>query len=76
MEFAENHNWLLRNRVDYNNLFEINYYDAIKHATQSYYLEGITYSIPERAIAVGEFGVILNTQNGVSNIITNNISSN
>ena len=31
MEFVEKHNWLLRNRVDYNNLFEINYYDVIKH---------------------------------------------
>ena len=71
MKFAENHNWLLRNRVDYNNLFEINYYDVIKHSAQSYYLDGVTYSIPERTIAVGEFGVILNTQNGVSNIITN-----
>ena len=74
--FVEKHNWMLRNRVDYNNLFEINYYDVIKHGTQSYYIEGITYSIPPRAISVGEFGVILNTQNlsglqGTSNIIAN-----
>ncbi len=76
MAFQENKNWMLRNRVDYNNLFEINYYDVIKHGTQSYQIEGITYSIPPRTIAVGEFGVILNTQNlsglqGTSNIINN-----
>lgn len=76
MEFVEKHNWMLRNRVDYNNLFEINYYDVIKHGTQSYQIEGVTYSIPPRTIAVGEFGVILNTQNltglqGTSNIINN-----
>ena len=71
MEFIEKHNWLLRNRVDYNNLFEINYYDVIKHGTQSYNLNGITYSVPERTISVGEFGVILNNQEDVSNIISN-----
>lgn len=71
IEFIEKNNWMLRNRVDYNNLFEINYYDVIKHNDQQYYLAGVTYSIPERIIAVGEFGIILNTQVGVSNIIRN-----
>jgi uncharacterized protein (TIGR02145 family) len=71
MEFIEKKNWMLRNKVDYNNLFEINYYDIIKHNDQSYYLNGVTYSIPERIISVGEFGIILNNQNGVSNIIRN-----
>lgn len=71
MEFKEKKNWLLRNKVDYNNIFETNYYDVIKHGTQSYNIEGITYSIPERIISIGEFGVILNTQNGISNLIEN-----
>ena len=71
MEFKERSNWILRNRVDYNNLFETNYYDVYKHGTQSYYFEGITYSIPQRTIAVGEFGIILNTQETKSNIIPN-----
>jgi hypothetical protein len=71
IEFKEKHNWILRNRVDYNNLFEINYYDIIKHGTQSYNYEGYTYSIPERTLSVGEFGIILNTQEGKSNIIKN-----
>lgn len=71
IEFQEKHNWVLRNKMDYNNLFEINYYDIIKHGTQSYNFEGLTYSIPERTISVGEFGVILNTQEGKSNIINN-----
>jgi hypothetical protein len=71
IEFVEKHNWLLRNRVDYNNLFEINYYDVVKYATHSLNLDGVTYSIPERTIAVGEFGVILNTQYGTSTIVPN-----
>lgn len=71
IQFVESKNWLLRNRVDYNNLFEINYYDVIKNPTQSYYIDGVTYSIPERTIAIGEFGIILNTQEGISNIIYN-----
>lgn len=81
IEFLEKHNWMLRNRVDYNNLFEINYYDVIKHGTQSYNIEGITYSIPPRIISIGEFGVISNTQNlsgiqGTSNILPNKYKSN
>jgi hypothetical protein len=71
MVFIEKKNWLIRNKVDYNNMFEINYYDVIKHGTQSYNIQGITYSIPERVISIGEFGVILNTQGGISNIIKN-----
>ena len=71
IEFKEKKNWILRNRVDYNNLFEINYFDVIKNGTQSYTFENITYTIPTRTISVGEFGVILNTQEGKSNIIKN-----
>lgn len=71
MSWSEKKNWILRNRVDYNNLFEINYYDVIKHGTQSYAIDSVTYSIPERTISVGEFGVILNHQSGISNIIRN-----
>ena len=69
--FSEKKNWILRNRVDYNNLFEINYYDVIKNPTQSYAIDSVTYSIPERTISVGEFGIILNHQEGISNIINN-----
>lgn len=71
LHFKEKKNWVIRNKVDYNNLFDINYYDVIKHGTQSYTLEGITYSIPERVISVGGFGVITNHQSGSSNIIRN-----
>lgn len=62
IEFLEKHNWVLRNRLDYNNIFDINYYDILKHGTQSYVSDGVTYSIPQRVISVGEFGVILNNQ--------------
>lgn len=71
IEFKENKNWILRNAIDYNNLYEINYYDIIKNPIETCVLDGFTYSIPERIISIGEFGVILNTQEGVSNIINN-----
>lgn len=71
VEFIEKKNWILRNRMDYNNLFEINYYDVIKHNQHSYEEDNHIYTIPERIISIGEFGVILNNQNGTSNIINN-----
>jgi hypothetical protein len=71
IEFEENHNYILRNRIDYNNIYEISYYDVITLPIQSYKADGVTYSIPERIISVGEFGVILNHQNDVSHIIYN-----
>ena len=71
IEFIEKKNWMLRNKVNYNNLFEINHYDILKHGTQSYNLVGVTYSIPERTITVGEFGTIICNQNGVSNLVSN-----
>ena len=33
--FEESHNFVVRNRVDYNNLYELSLQDTIKHATQS-----------------------------------------
>jgi hypothetical protein len=66
IDFQEKHNWVLRNRVDYNNILDSNYYDVLKHATQSYSDGSYTYSIPQRTIAVGEFGVILNNQGKLS----------
>ena len=71
VEFIEGKNWILRNKVEYNNLFEVNYYDVVKFATQSYTFEGFDYIIPERTISVGEFGSILNHQVGRSNFIEN-----
>ena len=73
IDFKEKHNWIIRNRVDYNNVLDLNYYDILKHSTQTYYdsVLGFTYSIPERLIAVGEFGSIINYQDGIEHIINN-----
>jgi len=80
-EFKEQKNWVLRNRVDYNNIYDLNYYDIKNFQPQEIYdkINSRTYSIPERTIAVGEFGVILNNQDkyttsstySISNIISN-----
>ena len=69
MYFVEGHNWMVRNRVDYNNLFEINYYDILKNPYEKINKNGIVYSIPERIIQIGEFGVFTNTQFGKTNLI-------
>jgi len=73
IEFKEKHNWIIRNKVDYNNVLDLNYYDILKHSTQTYYdsVTDFTYSIPERLIAVGEFGGIINYQNEIEHIINN-----
>jgi len=73
MEFKENHNWIIRNRIDYKNVLDINYYDILKHSNELYYdkFKNFTYSIPERIIGVGEFGVIINFQNDTTHLINN-----
>lgn len=73
-EFLEHKNWMIRNKLDYNNICGRNYYESLKHSDQEIDIAGITYSIPERTISVGEFGVILDTQSefgDISNIIKN-----
>jgi hypothetical protein len=64
MEFVEKHNWILRHRFDYNNVLELNFYDVLSCPPTTVYSrdDNFTYSIPERLISVGEFGVILNNQ--------------
>ena len=75
IEFLDRKNWLLRHRVDYNNIFDINYYDVLGEFANNYtYTDKSTsrvYSIPDRIISIGEFGVILNNEEGVSTIIPN-----
>lgn len=77
IEFRERTNWILRNRVDYNNIFDLNYYDIKYFSSQTIYdqINSITYSIPERVIAVGEFGVIINNQDKFSESGTFSISN-
>lgn len=67
--FKERHNYVLRNRMDYNNLFELSLKDTLKHATQSIFRDGITYSVPQRTLTIGEFGSIIIDQEGLSNIV-------
>jgi hypothetical protein len=69
MEFSQTNNWILRNQVDYNNIYEISYNDIVRYATQSYQEDQFTYVIPQRVISVGEFGMIAVLQDGYTNII-------
>jgi hypothetical protein len=67
VEFAERHNWILRHRLDYNNVLELNYYGLLDSKSTLVYdrFENFTYSIPDRLLAVGEFGVIINNQDKI-----------
>lgn len=67
IEFLEKHNWVLRNQLEYQNVLEVNYYDVIKHGVE---IVG-SYSVPERTVSVGDFGSIINNQDGVSSVIKN-----
>lgn len=71
--FYQGHNYVLRNRVDYNNLYEINYNDIVVYPAEDY---DTVFKIKERLISVGEFGVILLNQEGVSNIVYNKYKEN
>ena len=76
MEFQPKHNWVLRNRVDYHNIYDNSYYDILHHDSQTYVVASpgsgtvsttyMTYSIPARTVAVGDFGVIINNQDKLS----------
>lgn len=75
IKFEKITNWMLRNQVDYHNIYEISYYDIRVFPTQSYaqtYTQSTyNYIIPSRVISVGDFGMIVVYQGGVSNIIDN-----
>jgi len=71
MHFKLKKNWLLKNRIDYNNVLDINYNDILVHDELSYSIGDINYTIPKRVIAIGEFGLILNYQSDIANIIPN-----
>jgi hypothetical protein len=77
VEFSEKKNWVLRHRVDYNNIYDVNIYDVIHHFTQSIFdvVSSKTYSIPQRTISVGEFGVIFANQERLSSNATYSITN-
>jgi hypothetical protein len=77
IEFKEQKNWVLRNRVDYNNIYDLSYYDIKIFPPEEVYdiVDNKTYSIPERIIAIGEFGVILNNQDKLTTSATYSISN-
>lgn len=76
IEFKEKNNWVLRNRVDYNNLHEVVYNDIIKEESIEIIKDGKVYTIPERVVSVGEFGLIWVNQELDSNFIWNKYKSN
>jgi hypothetical protein len=77
IEFKERTSWIVRNRVDYNNVYDLNFYDILNHGEQQFFdiNTGITYSITPRTIAVGEFGSIINNQDRISQTATYSISN-
>lgn len=81
IEFTETHNYVVKNRVDYNNIYSVNYNDLITHGTQSVFFNSMTYTVTPRTLAVGNFGVIINNQDGfsssnISHIIPNKYKDN
>ena len=73
--FSQSKNYVLRNRMDYNNLYELVLNDTLKHGQQNVIANNVTHNIPERAISVGEFGTIIVHQEDYSNFINNKYKS-
>lgn len=71
VHFSDRQNWLIRHRVDYNNVYELVYRDIYRHGGQTFSAGGHTYSIPARTISVGEFGSIFLNQSGKSAMMPN-----
>lgn len=76
MYFEQSKNYVIRNRVDYNNLYELLFNWTAKYGQEEYFKNGVTYSIPERSITIGEFGQIFITQEGETIIINNKFKTN
>jgi hypothetical protein len=67
IEFLSSNSQILRNKLEYFDVLEANFYDII-HTTAS--ISG-SFSLQEKSIIVGDFGLILNEQNGRLNIVNN-----
>lgn len=74
--FVQSKNYVLRNRVDYNNLYELLLNWTVKYDSEEYFSDGVTYSIPQRTITLGEFGQIFITQEGETIIVNNKFKTN
>lgn len=73
LEFIPRHNWLLRNQVDYDDIYDLNYHNILHENALTIFYNSITYSIADRTIVVGDFGTIICSQDGVSHIIFNKV---
>jgi hypothetical protein len=77
--FRQTKSWVLRHRVDYNNLYELSLKSGLTSPTQSIDIIknigtqslNFTYSIPQREISIGEFGSIIIKQDGFTNFVPN-----
>jgi hypothetical protein len=67
IEFIEKHNWILRNKIEYQDILSVTYNDMV--TTPSYMIG--SSSVPARNIIVGNFGAILNNQDNRLNLIFN-----
>lgn len=68
IEFTEKHNWILRNKIEYQDILSVTYNDVI--GTNTYTKLNNTV-VPNRHIIVGNYGSILNYQDGKLNLILN-----
>jgi len=75
IQFVEIGSYIIKNAINYNNLFELEFTDSIKTATQSLVVDNFTHSVPQRILSVGDFGTILNYQGTYSYTLFNERSN-
>lgn len=75
IHFINSEKWIIKNQMDYNNLFETTYNDIIKHDNYTLIQDSITQSIPYRIIAVGDDGTILRLQGTYSYTLSNSFNN-
>lgn len=62
IEFIKSRNWIMRNILDYNNIFDVVLTDILKTDAQVISTNGSIYTLEPRVISIGEFGTIINTE--------------
>lgn len=71
IEFTEKENFIIRNSIEYRNTLDNQFYSGLVQQPTTLDINSQIYQIPNRFLTVGDFGFIVNYQDGHVNILKN-----
>ena len=71
IEFEERESYVVRNSLEYRNVLDNQFYNGIVQQEESITFNGDTFKVPSRFLGIGDYGFIINYQDGYPNIIYN-----